>query len=106
LDFTYNPFVLVGETVALYNYRGDCKTRVVVIRAIRDIHEDLLVQSTSKTNIRRCNPLVKSQHLALCYDLTRKVMRSYYLEHFEKVKPLGFFGKLWLTLTGRPANMA
>jgi hypothetical protein len=100
-----DPYTLIGQTVALYNYRGDGLVRVVRIDGVRDIHEDLLVQSTSKTNIRRCNPLVKSQHLALCYDLSRKVIRSYYYEHFEKVKPLGFFGQLWFTLTGRPASM-
>lgn len=83
---------LVGKTVLLYNYRNDGEYRVLHVLSVRDTH-DKGQRLQSKT--RMYNQITRGQHLLTAKDVSRNEVRSYYADHAESIREIGWWGLTW-----------
>lgn len=83
---------LVGKVALVQGYRGDGLMRAIRITSVRDT---LACNETLRLKTMQDNRITRGRYAITGMVIPRNVIRTYYVEHLDDAKLIGWLGLTW-----------
>jgi hypothetical protein len=85
---------LIGKTILVKGYRGDNLPRVIRVTSVRDT---LNVEDNQQLRLKTMwdNRITRGRYAITGKVVTRNVFRTYYVDHLDDAKLIGWLGLTW-----------